>query len=116
MQHFHNVSNQNPVSVIAGLTFFCIVFALIGCGSTPHKPIAARAYVAKPDNNIEHLLRSEANRWKGTPHRLGGNSRKGIDCSGFVSKIYKNLFNIRLPRSTKDQVRVGTPVSRIPQV
>jgi cell wall-associated NlpC family hydrolase len=113
MKHFQNVSNTSLVSVVACLMFFCIVLALTGCGSTPHKPISARARVAKPHNNIEQLLRSEANRWKGTPHRLGGNSRKGIDCSGFVSKLYKNLFNIRLPRSTKDQVRVGKPVSRI---
>jgi cell wall-associated NlpC family hydrolase len=113
MKHFQNVSNPSLVYVIACLMFFCIVLALTGCGSTPHKPISASARVAKPDNNIEQLLRSEANRWKGTPHRLGGNSRKGIDCSGFVSKLYKNLFNIRLPRSTRDQVRVGKPVSRI---
>jgi len=113
MQHFHNVGNHNPVSFIAGLMFFCIVFALTGCGSSHHTPIAAHAYGTKPYNNIEQLLRSEANRWKGTPHRLGGNSRKGIDCSGFVSKLYKSLFNIRLPRSARDQARVGTPISRI---
>ena len=114
MQHYHNVGNHNPVSFIAGLTFFCIVFALTGCGATPHTPRAAHAYGKKPDNNnIEQLLRSEANRWKGTPHRLGGNSRKGIDCSGFVSKLYKSLFNIRLPRSAREQAHVGTPVSRI---
>lgn len=113
MQYFHNVGNHNPVSLIAGLAFFCIVFALTGCGSSPHTPIAAHAYGTKPDNNIEQLLRSEANRWKGTPHRLGGNSRKGIDCSGLVSQLYKSLFNIRLPRSARDQARVGTPVSRI---
>ncbi len=113
MQHFHNVGNHNPVSVIAWLMFFCIVFALTGCGSSPHTPIAAHSYGTKPDNNIEQLLRSEADSWKGTPHRLGGNSRKGIDCSGFVSQLYKNLFNIRLPRSTRGQVRVGTPISRI---
>jgi cell wall-associated NlpC family hydrolase len=113
MQHVHNVVNHNPVSVIAWLVLFCIVFALTGCGSSPHTPIAAHAYRTNPDNNIEQLLRSEANKWKGTPHRLGGNSRKGIDCSGFVSQLYKNLFNIRLPRSTRGQAQVGTPVSRI---
>ncbi len=113
MQHFQTVRNHNPVSVIAALTFFFIVFALTGCGSTPHTPIAIHDYRTKPDNNIEQLLRSEANRWKGTPHRLGGNSRRGIDCSGLVSQLYKNLFNIRLPRSTREQARAGTPISRI---
>ena len=112
-KHSQNICNANLVFDIACLIFFCILFALTGCGSTPHKPIAAHAKVVKPDKDIEQLLRAEVERWEGTPHRLGGNSRKGIDCSGFVSKLYKKLFNIRLPRSTKGQVRVGTPVSRI---
>ena len=48
---------------------------------------------------------------KGTRHRLGGTSRQGIDCSGFVKAVYKDVFNINLPRTTKAQVRQGISVS-----
>jgi cell wall-associated NlpC family hydrolase len=43
---------------------------------------------------------------------LGGTGRGGIDCSGFVRAVYKNVFNIELPRTTKGQVKQGRPISR----
>ena len=30
--------------------------------------------------------------WKGTPHRMGGNTKKGVDCSGFVINIYNEVY------------------------
>jgi cell wall-associated NlpC family hydrolase len=43
---------------------------------------------------------------------LGGTGQKGIDCSGFVRAVYRNAFNIELPRTTKAQVKEGVPVNR----
>lgn len=39
--------------------------------------------------------------WRGTPHKLGGYDRAGIDCSGLVALTYADEFGINLPRSTK---------------
>ena len=50
--------------------------------------------------------------WKGTPYRYGGVSLKGVDCSGFVLNAYKKVYDIQLPRSTKDQVKKGRIVYR----
>jgi probable lipoprotein NlpC len=58
------------------------------------------------------MLRLEADRWKGTPHRMGGTDREGIDCSGFVMQVYKHLFNIHLPRMTNEQASLGRPIPR----
>jgi cell wall-associated NlpC family hydrolase len=63
-------------------------------------------------HRVEKRIRDEYMRWKGTPHRLGGTGRGGIDCSGFVRAVYKNAFNVELPRTTKEQLKEGTPVSR----
>jgi murein DD-endopeptidase / murein LD-carboxypeptidase len=30
--------------------------------------------------------------WLGTPYRYAGNTLQGIDCSGFVNKIYENVY------------------------
>ena len=40
--------------------------------------------------------------WLGTPYKYGGMSRTGVDCSGFVSVVYKSLTNRVIQRSTKD--------------
>ncbi|MCW8328590.1 NlpC/P60 family protein [Photobacterium sp. SDRW27] len=45
--------------------------------------------------------------WKGTPYRLGGSSKRGIDCSAFVQVGYSSVFNQRLPRTTGEQARLG---------
>ncbi len=62
-------------------------------------------------NEIEKSIIAEYQRWKGTRHKMGGNGSRGIDCSGFVKAIYRNAFNIDLPRTTKDQVKQGKPVA-----
>src|SRR6476620_10995507 len=31
--------------------------------------------------------------WIGTPYRLGGDTKRGIDCSGFAFQLYNKVFN-----------------------
>ncbi len=52
------------------------------------------------------------NEWKNVKYRFGGNSKKGIDCSAFTQRIYKEKFDIKIPRSTRTQVKVGTEVAK----
>ncbi|WP_437922018.1 C40 family peptidase [Sphingobacterium sp. LRF_L2] len=40
--------------------------------------------------------------WMGSPHRLGGMEKNGIDCSGFVSILYKEVYGGQLPRTSRD--------------
>lgn len=71
-------------------------------------------YQGKLDDPIMVItLLSEQQRvWAGTPYRLGGQTRKGIDCSGFVQKTFKDRFNIALPRTTRDQARQGNFINK----
>jgi lipoprotein Spr len=34
------------------------------------------------------------NDWHGVPHRMGGTSKKGVDCSGFVIVAYRDVLNL----------------------
>lgn len=44
--------------------------------------------------------------WKGSPHRLGGDSRNGVDCSGFVNILYQNIYRKSLPRTSRDMAEI----------
>ncbi len=45
-------------------------------------------------------LFTEAANWLGTPYRYGGNTPKGVDCSGLVKNMYQQVYGITLPRTT----------------
>jgi len=45
-----------------------------------------------------------------SPYRWGGNSYAGIDCSGLVKKSFSSV-GITLPRTSREQARLGDPVS-----
>ena len=47
----------------------------------------------------------------GTPYKFGGTTTSGFDCSGYIRYVFNN-FNISLPRTSEDQFRVGTTISK----
>ncbi|PJI10338.1 hydrolase [Clostridium sp. CT7] len=53
---------------------------------------------------------SFAEQFCGVPYVSGGTSPAGFDCSGLVQYVYAH-FGVSLPRTTYDQVNVGTTVS-----
>ncbi|WP_026042500.1 bifunctional murein DD-endopeptidase/murein LD-carboxypeptidase [Pantoea sp. A4] len=50
--------------------------------------------------------------WKGVRYRLGGDTKRGIDCSAFVQRTFREQFGLDLPRSTSEQQDTGREVSR----
>ena len=50
--------------------------------------------------------------WLGTRYCYGGDSKKGIDCSGFVSTLYKNVFGVELAGSSGDLFKNTIPVKK----
>ena len=51
-------------------------------------------------------LRAYCLDWLGTPHRMGGTTKQGVDCSGFVCNVYKEIYGISLPRRSQDMAKV----------
>jgi cell wall-associated NlpC family hydrolase len=39
--------------------------------------------------------------WIGTPYSFGASSRRGTDCSGFVTQVYKKVYGITLTHSSR---------------
>lgn len=50
--------------------------------------------------------------WKGVRYRLGGDSKRGIDCSAFVQRTFREQFGMDLPRSTYEQEDLGKKIQR----
>lgn len=53
---------------------------------------------------------AEARKYLGVPYVWGGTSPTGVDCSGLVQLVYKNL-GIDLPRVSYQQAEAGEPVA-----
>ena len=56
-------------------------------------------------------LNNHYKNWKGVKYKYGGNSKKGIDCSAFVQKTFRDKLNIKIPRTTALQSKVGKEIS-----
>jgi hypothetical protein len=61
---------------------------------------------------LRNELVGTAKKFIGVPYRWGGSSRReGFDCSGLTMVVYQ-LNGLNLPRSSKQQYRVGRPIRR----
>ena len=50
--------------------------------------------------------------WRGTSYKLGGLSVSGVDCSGFIQNAFKSVYNLKIPRTTKEQLYFGKKISK----
>lgn len=81
---------------------------------SPADPIDAhlRSLQVPPPTVVREALLAQHKRWAGTPYRIGGTSERGIDCSALVRNVYRDTFDLELPRSTRGQVHEGRPIDR----
>lgn len=111
-------------------TLFCLItMALTGCAPsirytrTSNQPRATSShqkyYKVKPqvrfnnqpvNSQVLSRLQSVVDSYLGTPYRFGGVNRKGIDCSGFVSVVYQEVFKIQLPHSSREMYKYGRKI------
>ncbi len=67
-------------------------------------------YAVLLDTTVESLpdqyLLLQVDEWMGVRYRSGGNTKKGIDCSGFTSTIFANYCGLQLPRTSKQQYEI----------
>ncbi|WP_109432534.1 NlpC/P60 family protein [Aggregatibacter segnis] len=77
--------------------------------------IHAQLKTNKPHQYSEVMDKQLANiyqEWAGTRYRLGGLTKGGIDCSGFMQTTFLKAYGLALPRSTSEQRHVGTKIEK----
>ncbi len=72
-----------------------------GWGPEGHAPYARRLNMPLTGQENPDLIKTAA-RWLGTPHRLGGSTPAGADCSGFVWAVYRDVYGESIPRTTRE--------------
>lgn len=117
---YSHIITPTSISFKSFVRSFALVFAVCGalslgsCSSSKHtaKPTTTQR-PSKPDtvkdidiasmSKVEKSLVKEATAWLGTPYKYGGNTRSGVDCSGFVYHVFRNSLDINLPRNSGKQ-------------
>ena len=50
--------------------------------------------------------------WYGTPYRLGGTTKKGVDCSAFSQFLFASVYGFSIPRTAREQYDLTSHISR----
>jgi lipoprotein Spr len=50
--------------------------------------------------------------WYGTPYRLGGTTKKGVDCSAFSQFLFASVYGFSIPRTAREQYNLTNRISR----
>ncbi len=87
---------------------------LSGCSSyrpQPESPEQAQ-YDLSNSRWVKEVLYAQHNEWRSVKYKAGGLSKSGVDCSGFVFLTYDSRFSLKLPRSTNEQVTIGSEITQ----
>lgn len=50
--------------------------------------------------------------WIGTPYRLGGDNKNGVDCSGFAYQLYDKVFNTVIANNSRNIFSMVNPIDK----
>jgi cell wall-associated NlpC family hydrolase len=104
-------------AVLAPLPALLLAAALAGCGgghatrSAPQRPVVRDwPTVAPADPARANAVLMRAISLVGTPYRYGGNTpESGFDCSGLVGYVFRDMLDLRLPRTTRELAALQGP-------
>lgn len=107
--HYPDTGLRAPIAA-AGLAVLLLAGA--GCGRDDVRPAPPRTdtvgqrdwpQVAPRDPAAANAVLMRAISLVGTPYRYGGNTPEGgFDCSGLVTYVFRDMLDLRLPRTSRE--------------
>ncbi|MDP1511878.1 C40 family peptidase [Paenibacillus ottowii] len=106
----NNIKKSRIVKVLTGVGF-CLSIAFSGSALLPAQQ--ANAAAALSGSSIADNVIATGKQFMGVPYHFGAPSGRTdeFDCSSFTQYVFKQN-GINLPRSSRQQSTVGTPVSK----
>jgi cell wall-associated NlpC family hydrolase len=117
MEAAHYPGSAKPEQIIRPIAVVLATAVLLSaCGSNRHAvrstPAAARNWqqVAPSNPAQANAVVIRALGLVGTPYRWGGNTpESGFDCSGLVTYVYRDMLDLRLPRTSHELAAMQGP-------
>ena len=116
-RHYPGKLSPAPARGLRLFLLLVAIAALAGCGGGRETvrrgaPPAHRVWpVVEPaDPAAANAVLMRAFSLVGTPYRYGGNTPEGgFDCSGLVNYIYRDMLDLKLPRTSRELAQVQGP-------
>ena len=93
-------------------TLLTLSFILLFTNCTTNRVQTKSTISTQQQNKITKALYKEYKKWNNVPYKYGGTSLKGVDCSSLMQIVYKDAFSLKIPRTTKNQAKIGHKVSK----
>lgn len=74
------------------------------------KPVAKKVATENSSNEPGRQIVRKAMDYKGTRYRYGGTTKKGLDCSGLVNRVWEDLKMNKIPRASSALFNTGKPI------
>lgn len=116
--HYPGTRRSAPARGGAALCLLALIAALAACGREDVRPSPARGAhvprhwpVVQPEDPASaNAVLMRALSLVGTPYRFGGNTPDGgFDCSGLVNYVYRDMLDLKLPRTSRELAQVQGP-------
>lgn len=109
--HYPGKPAATPTHTVLRCAVVICIAVCSGCGrdavrpTSPRASMPQRAWSNVPPANpaAANAVLMRAISLVGTPYRYGGNTPEGgFDCSGLVNYVYRDMLDLRLPRSSRE--------------
>ena len=104
---------KNMIKLITKYLFkLCFLFFLVlqGCSATQVK--GKMINTALSSKQLQQAFNQQHSSWKGVRYQMGGTSKKGVDCSGFVYRTFRDKVGVQIPRTTEMQSELGQHINK----